>query len=92
MALRRSVLKEDNILCELYVDTRFDVSNKSDNEILDSDGDIPTTSSHKQLLPSAIVVTSNSTTSTEEEESGEPGSSDDKTHDMWCKTDKKPKQ
>ena len=36
MALHRSVLKEDDILCELYLDTRF-VSNSSDNEILDSD-------------------------------------------------------
>jgi len=25
MALRRNVLQEDNILCELYVDTRSDV-------------------------------------------------------------------
>jgi len=90
MALCRSVLKEDDILCELYADTRFDVSDNSDNEILDSDSDIPTTSSHKQLLPSGIVVTSDSATSTEEEESSEPESSDDKTSDMWCKTDKTP--
>ena len=37
MALRRSILKEDGILCELYVDTHFDVSDNSDNEILNSD-------------------------------------------------------
>ena len=49
MALRRSVLKEDDILCELYADTRFDVSDNSDNEILDSDSDIAATSSCKQL-------------------------------------------
>jgi len=49
MALRRNVLQEDNILCELYVDTRSDVSDYSENESLDSDSDVPTTSSHKQL-------------------------------------------
>ena len=37
MALCRSVLKEDNILCELYADRHFDVSDNSDNAILDSD-------------------------------------------------------
>ena len=30
MALRRNVLQEDNILCELHVDTRSDVSVYSD--------------------------------------------------------------
>jgi len=40
MALCRSVLKEDDILCELYADTRSDVSD-SGNEILDSDSDAP---------------------------------------------------
>jgi len=49
MALCRNVLEEDNILCELYLDTRSDVSDYSDNESLDSDSDVPTTSSHKQL-------------------------------------------
>jgi len=47
MALRRNVLQEDDILCELHADTRSDVSDCSDNESLDSDSDIPTTSSHK---------------------------------------------
>jgi hypothetical protein len=37
------------ILCELDVDTHSDVSDYSDNESLDSDSDVPTTSSHKQL-------------------------------------------
>jgi hypothetical protein len=41
MALCRSVLKEDDILCELYADTRSDVSDNSGNEILDSDSDAP---------------------------------------------------
>jgi len=50
MALRRNVLQEDNILCELYADTCSDVSVYSDNESMDSD--IPTTSSHKQLRTS----------------------------------------
>ena len=68
------------------------MSDNSDNEILDSDSDILTTSSHKQLQPSAIVVTSDSGTCTEEEESSEPESSDDKTSDVWCKTDIKTKQ
>jgi hypothetical protein len=90
MALLRSALKEDDILCELYADTRSDVSDNSDNEILESDSDVPTISSRKQLRPSAIVVTSDSETSTEEEEGSVPQSSDDKTSDVWCKTDKKP--
>jgi len=49
MAVHRNVLQEDEILCELYADTRSDVSCYSDNESLDSDGDVPTTSSLKQL-------------------------------------------
>jgi hypothetical protein len=76
-------------LCELYADTRSDVSDYSDSESLDSDSDVPT-SSCKQLQSSVIVVTSDSETSTEEEESSEPENSDDKTRDVWCKTDKKP--
>ena len=50
MALRRSVLQEDDILSEMYADTRSDVSDYSDNESLDSDSDVPTTSSHKQRV------------------------------------------
>jgi len=49
MAVRRNVLQEDDILCELYVDTRSDVSDYSDNESLDGDSDVPASSSHKQL-------------------------------------------
>ena len=52
MALFRNVLQEDEILCELHADTRSDVSDYSYNESLDSDGDVPTTSSHKQLQSS----------------------------------------
>ena len=48
MALRRNVLQEDDILCELYADTRSDVSDYSDNESLGSDNDVSTTSSRKQ--------------------------------------------
>ena len=44
-ALRRNVLEEDDILCDLYVDTRSDVSDHSDNESMESDSDVPTTSS-----------------------------------------------
>jgi hypothetical protein len=86
--LHRIVLKEDDILCELYVDTHSD---NRDNEILDSDSDVPTTSSCKQMQSCAIVFTSDSETSTEEEESSDLESSDDKTSDVWCKTDKKTK-
>ena len=49
MALCRNVLEEGDILCELYVDTRSDVSDYSDSESLDSDSDVLTTSSRKQL-------------------------------------------
>jgi hypothetical protein len=38
MAVRKNVLQEDNILCELYVDTHSDVSDYSDNESLDTTG------------------------------------------------------
>jgi len=72
------------------VDTCSDVSDNSDNESLDSDSDVSATSSCKQLPSSVVVVTSDSETSTIEEESSEPGNSDDKTSDVWCKTDKKP--
>ena len=89
MDLHRSVLKEDDILCESYADTCSDVTNISDNEILDSDSYVPTTSSCKQLQPSAVVFITDSETSAEKEESRELESSDDKTSDMWCKTDKK---
>jgi hypothetical protein len=47
MTLRRNVLQEDDILCELYADTRSDVSDYSDNESMDSDSVVPTTSSRK---------------------------------------------
>ena len=68
------------IFCELYADTRSDVSDYSDNESLDSnsDSDIPTTSSCKQLQSSVLVVTSDSETSTTEEESSELEKYDDK--------------
>jgi len=57
MALHRNVLQEDDILCELYVDTRSYVSVYSDDKSLDSDSDVPTTSSHKQLRSSNGPVT-----------------------------------
>jgi hypothetical protein len=52
MALRRNVLQQDDILCELYADTCSDVSDYSDNESLDSDIDVHRTSSVKQLRSS----------------------------------------
>jgi len=57
MALRRNVLQEDDILCELYADIRSDVSDHSDSESLDSDSDVLTTSSHKQLRSSTGPLT-----------------------------------
>jgi len=57
MALHRNVLQEDNILCELYGDTRSDVSDYSDSESLDSDSDVPTTSSQRQLRSSTSPLT-----------------------------------
>jgi len=67
MALRKNVLQEDDILCELYADTPSDVSDNSDNVSLDSDSDVSATSSRKQLPSSVVVVTSDSETSTVEE-------------------------
>jgi hypothetical protein len=87
MALDRRVLKEGNILCELYADTCSDVSEDSEGEFLDSDSDVPTASSHKQFQPPTVVLTSDSDTNTEVEENSESESSD-----MWCETDKKTKQ
>jgi len=75
MALRRNVLQEDDILCELYADTHSDVSDYSDNESSERDIDVPT-SSRKQLWSSVVVVTSDSETSTIEEECSEPEKSD----------------
>jgi hypothetical protein len=57
MALCRNVLREDDILCELHTDTSSDVSDFSDSESLDSDSDVPTTSSHKQLRSSTAPLT-----------------------------------
>jgi len=57
MALRRNVLKEDNVLCELYVDTHSVFSDYTDNESLDSDSDVPATSSRKQLQSSTGPLT-----------------------------------
>jgi hypothetical protein len=72
MALRKDVLQEDNILCELYADTRCDISDNSDSESLDRDSDVSATSSRKQLRSSVVVVTSDDGTSTTDEESSEP--------------------
>jgi len=57
MALHRNVLQEDNILCELYADIHSIFSGYSDNESLDSDSDVPTTSSRKQLQSSTGPLT-----------------------------------
>ena len=48
IALRRSVLQEDDIFCELFADRSSDVSDYSDSESSDSNSDVPT-SSRKQL-------------------------------------------
>jgi len=57
MVLRRNVLQEDDILCELYADTHSDVSDYRDNESLGSDNDVSTTSSRKQLRSSTGPLT-----------------------------------
>jgi len=57
MASCRNVLQENDILCKLYVDTRSDVSDYSDIESLDSDSDVPTACSHKQLRYSTGPLT-----------------------------------
>ena len=85
MALDRRVLKEGDILCELYADTCSDVSDDSESEFSDSDSDVPTASSHKQFQPRTVVLTSDSDKNTEEEENSESESSD-----VWYETDKKP--
>jgi len=71
MALRRNVLQQDDSLCELYADTHSDVSVYSDKECTDSDSDVPTTSSRKELrystgpltqqFPHPLFLTSNKT-------------------------------
>ena len=45
----RNDLQKDGIICELCADTQSDVSDYSDSGSLDSDSDVPTNSSHKQL-------------------------------------------
>jgi hypothetical protein len=57
MALLRNVLQEDDIMCEIYADTRSDVSDYSDNESMDSESDVPTTSSRKLLRSSTGSLT-----------------------------------
>jgi len=47
MALHKNVLQEDDILCELYADTRSGVSDNRDNESLDRESDVSATSSHE---------------------------------------------
>jgi hypothetical protein len=42
-------MKDDNILCELYVGTCSDVSDDSQSEILESDSFVLTTTLRKQL-------------------------------------------
>jgi len=42
-------MKEGYILCKLYANTLSDVSDNGENEILNSDNDVPIASSRKQL-------------------------------------------
>ena len=64
-------------------------SENSDNVILNSDSDVPTTSLRKQLRSSAVIVTRDSEKRAEEEESSESESSDVNNFEEWCKTDKR---
>jgi len=57
MASCRNVLQENDILCKLYVVTRSDASDYSDNESLDSNSAVPTASSRKQLRSSTGPLT-----------------------------------
>jgi hypothetical protein len=68
-------MKDDNLLCKLYVDTYSDVSHDCETEILDRDSDVPTTPPHKQLQSIPVKVKQVQS----EEGSSEPHSSDDKT-------------
>jgi hypothetical protein len=56
------------IFCVRYVDTCFNLCDDSENDIFDSDSDIPTTTLCQLLQPSAIEFTSDSETSTVVEE------------------------
>ena len=49
MAFCRSVTKDNDVLCELGVDTYSNASGDCENEILDSDSDVLTTPPHIQL-------------------------------------------
>jgi hypothetical protein len=82
VAFRRNVLQEDDILRELYADTRSDVSDCSDNESSDSDSDVPA-SSRKQMPYSFVADSSDSESSTVEEECSETENCDDS--EVWCK-------
>ena len=48
MALHMCVMKNNDILCELYVDMVSDMSDDCETEILDGDSDIPLISTCKQ--------------------------------------------
>ena len=76
------VFWKKTIFCIRYVNTCFNLFHGSENDILDSDSDIPTASLCKQLPPSAVDFTSDSETSKVVEESSEPDSSNDNTSDM----------
>jgi hypothetical protein len=49
MDLHKSVMKDDNILCKLYVDTYSDVSHDYETGILETDSDVPIKPTHKHL-------------------------------------------
>jgi hypothetical protein len=66
------------------------VSDNSDNEILDRDSEVHTTSLCKQLRSSAVGFASDIETNSEEQENSEPESSDCKTSDVCCITNQKP--
>ena len=51
MTLQRTVVKEGNTLCELHGDTCSVVPDDSENEILDSNSDVPTTRLRTLLQP-----------------------------------------
>jgi hypothetical protein len=91
MALHRSVLKEDDILYELYADTNCDVSDNSDIESFDSDSDIPTTSyvNNCDLLPKFLLVTVKQVQKRKKLVTWRAQMIQHVTCGVWCKTDLK---
>jgi hypothetical protein len=64
MTLHRSVLKYDDLLCEVNADTYSEVSDEYETEILDSDTGVATADSLKKWRSCPLIFTSEIETST----------------------------